>query len=290
MRVGGAAAYYAEPANLCDLRALLKAAQLFDLPVFSLGRGSNLIVPDEGYAGLVIRFTAGIWRAVHILDGQQLWAGAGVRLKEVCGQAAKAGLAGFEFLEGIPGSLGGSLRMNAGAMGNWMFDVVERVQMLDATGRYLDLPKEAFHFGYRKVEEISQGIALGAILSSRVAESSESIRERMDSYSTTRKASQPRDPSAGCIFKNPDGNYAGKLIDEHGIKGMSVGAAEVSAVHGNFIVNRGGATATDVIELVRRVRRAVKERSGYELEPEVLLLGQQWDELLKEEDTGDAGA
>lgn len=258
--------------------------------MFSLGRGSNLIVPDEGYAGLVIRFTAGIWRAVHILDGQQLWAGAGVRLKEVCGQAAKAGLAGFEFLEGIPGSLGGSLRMNAGAMGNWMFDVVERVQMLDATGRYLDLPKEAFHFGYRKVEEISQGIALGAILSSRVAESSESIRERMDSYSTTRKASQPRDPSAGCIFKNPDGNYAGKLIDEHGIKGMSVGAAEVSAVHGNFIVNRGGATATDVIELVRRVRRAVKERSGYELEPEVLLLGQQWDELLKEEDTGDAGA
>lgn len=283
MRVGGAAKFYAEPSNLCDLRALLKAAALFNLDHFCLGRGSNLIVPDEGYEGLVMRFTGEAWRKVEVLDQEHVWAGAGVRLKEICGQAAKAGLGGFEFMEGIPGSLGGSLRMNAGAMGNWMFDVVERVQMLDDAGRLQDLPKDAFHFGYRKVEEISQGIALGAILKSVEQDASGAIRERMDSYSTTRKSSQPRDPSAGCIFKNPEGNYAGKLIDEHGIKGMSVGAAEVSDVHGNFIVNKGGASAADVIELVRRVRAAIKDRSGYELEPEVLLLGQSWDELLMEE-------
>ena len=133
------------------------------------------------------------------------------------------------------------------------------------------------------MEEISQGIALGAILRSPEADAVGAIRQRMDSYSTIRKSSQPREPSAGCIFKNPEGNHAGKLIDEAGLKGFSVGSAEVSSVHANFIVNKGGATADEVIELVRRVRRAVKEHSGYELEPEVLLLGASWDELLTEE-------
>ena len=283
MRVGGTSRFYAEPSNLCDLRSLLQAVRLFQLEVFFLGRGSNLIVPEDGYRGLVIRFSAPVWRRLEPIKGGGLWAATGARLKEVCGQAAKAGLGGFEFLEGIPGSLGGSLRMNAGAMGSWIFDVVERVQMLDAEGRFLDLPREAFHFGYRKVEEISQGIALGAILRSPEADAVGAIRQRMDSYSTIRKSSQPREPSAGCIFKNPEGNHAGKLIDEAGLKGFSVGSAEVSSVHANFIVNKGGATADEVIELVRRVRRAVKEHSGYELEPEVLLLGASWDELLTEE-------
>jgi UDP-N-acetylenolpyruvoylglucosamine reductase len=283
MRVGGSARFYAEPSNFCDLRALLRGASLFQQSVFFLGRGSNLIVPDGGFDGLVIRFSSSLWRQVVPLGSGCLWAGAGVRLKEVCGQAAKAGLGGFEFLEGIPGSLGGSLRMNAGAMGHWIFDVVERVQMLDAEGHFLDLPKDAFHFGYRKVEEISQGIALGAILRSPEADAVNTIRERMDSYSTIRKSSQPRESSAGCIFKNPEGGHAGKLIDEAGLKGLSVGAAEVSSVHANFIVNKGGATAEDVIELVRRVRRAVKAHSGFALEPEVLLLGATWDGLLVEE-------
>ncbi|MFT5825480.1 MAG: UDP-N-acetylmuramate--alanine ligase, partial [Yoonia sp.] len=251
MRIGGAARFYAEPSNLCDLRALLRAAKLFDLETFCLGRGSNLLVPDAGFAGLVIRFSGAAWRRSEVLSDGRIWAGAGVRLKEVCGHAAKAGLAGFEFLEGIPGAIGGALRMNAGAMGNWMFDVVERVQFLDEAGQLQDLPKDAFHFGYRKVEEISRGIAVGAILKSVEVEDEASIRERMDSYSSSRKASQPRNPSAGCIFKNPEGNFAGKLIDTYGVKGMNVGAAEVSNVHGNFIVNRGGATAADVIELVR---------------------------------------
>lgn len=280
MRIGGAARFYAEPANLCDLRALLRAAKLFDLETFCVGRGSNLLVPDEGFSGLVIRFSGAAWRRTEVLSDGRIWAAAGVRLKEVCGQAAKAGLAGFEFLEGIPGAIGGALRMNAGAMGHWMFDVVERVQFLDEAGQLQDLPKNVFHFGYRKVEEISRGIALGAILKSAEAGDEVSIRERMDSYSSLRKGSQPRDPSAGCIFKNPEGNFAGKLIDTYGIKGMRVGAAEVSAVHGNFIVNRGGASAADVIELVRQVRAVIRAKSGYVLEPEVLLLGQSWDDVL----------
>ncbi|MGB0263410.1 MAG: UDP-N-acetylmuramate dehydrogenase [Opitutales bacterium] len=280
LRVGGAARYYVEPSNLSDLQALVRGAKLFGIKTFCLGRGSNLVVPDEGFDGLVIRFNSGIWRGSHALGEGRIWAAAGVRLKEICGFAAKAGLSGFEFLEGIPGSVGGALRMNAGAMGSWMFDVVERVQLLDSEGNLQDLPKEAFHFGYRKVEEISRGIALGAVLKSPEDAAVTTIRERMDTYSVTRKASQPRDPSAGCIFKNPDGNYAGQLIDRHGIKGMRVGDAEVSTVHGNFIVNRGEATAKDIIELVRQVRIAVFKQSGYVLEPEVLLLGQDWDAVL----------
>lgn len=280
MRVGGAAEFYAEPENLSDLHALLRGAHLFEQSVFSLGRGSNIIVPDEGFSGLVIRFNRGLWKTTLNLGGGRLWVGAGVRLKEVCGLAAKVGLSGFEFLEGIPGSVGGSLRMNAGAMGSWIFDVVERVQLLEADGRVRDMPQEAFHFGYRKVEEISTGIALGAILRSPEKEQGAAIRERMDSYASVRKASQPREPSAGCIFKNPDGDYAGKLIDTNGLKGLRVGGAEVSEVHGNFIVNKGSATAKDIIELVRKIRATIYQSSGKLLEPEVLLLGQNWDEVL----------
>ena len=282
IRIGGAARFYAEPANLSDLRVLLQSAQLFGVATFCLGRGSNLLVPDEGFDGLVLRFSAPGWRRVELLGEGRIWAAAGGRLKEICGFAARHGLGGFEFLEGIPGAVGGALRMNAGAMGSWMFDLVERVQFIDAAGKYQDWPKEAFHFGYRKVEEISHGIALGAILRSAQSDAETAIRGRIDSYSNARKESQPRGASAGCIFKNPDGNYAGKLIDELGIKGMRVGAAEVSEVHGNFIINHGGASAADVVELVRRVRAKVKAGSGYILEPEVLLVGRTWDEVLGE--------
>ncbi|MFP4069533.1 MAG: UDP-N-acetylmuramate dehydrogenase [Opitutales bacterium] len=282
LRVGGAARFYAEPRCLSDLRALLEAAKLFGLRHFVLGRGSNLLVPDEGFDGLVIRLHGGSWGHVEALGEDRLWAGAGVRLKEICGQAAKAGLSGFEFLEGIPGSVGGALRMNAGAMGSWMFDLVERVLYLDERGRLRDAPKSDFHFGYRKVEEISRGIALGAVLRSPDRGEERSIRERMDSYASARKESQPRAPSAGCVFKNPEGSYAGKLIDEAGLKGLSVGAAEVSTVHGNFIVNKGGATAGEVLELIRRVRARVRADSGYDLEPEVLLLGRSWEDVLEE--------
>jgi len=293
MRIGGAARFYAEPNNLFDLRMLLSAAGLFDLKTFCLGRGSNILVPDAGFDGVVIRLSKKPWRHMEVLSDGRIWVSAGVRLKELCGYAAKAGLTGFEFLEGIPGSVGGALRMNAGAMGKWIFDVVERVQLLNGEMQLHDLPKDAFTVEYRQIREISHGIALGAILKSAETEEAVSIRDRMDGYANLRKSSQPREPSAGCIFKNPEGNFAGKLIDTHGLKGLSVGGAEVSNVHGNFIVNKGGASADDVIELVRKVRTAVHESSGYHLNPEVLLLGDSWDTVLEEghtsEDSTDVG-
>ncbi len=285
MRVGGAARLWAEPVSEADLRALLRAAQAEGIAVHLLGRGSNLIVPDAGVDGLVISLGHEAWSAFTPRADGRVWVGAGLRLKNLCGLAAKAGLVGFEFLEGIPGNVGGALRMNAGAMGGWMFDVVESVTLMTRAGEVRTLPKTAMHVDYRHCAELHEAIALGAVLLPRAAGSagpaeSEAIARQIDTYRRKRHETQPREPSAGCIFKNPPGTSAGRLIDECGLKGRRVGDAEVSPVHANFIVNRGDATAADVLELVRQVRARVREVKGIDLHPEVLLYGQRWEDVL----------
>lgn len=280
MKVGGAARLYAEPASVADLQALLRGAKARGLPVYFLGRGSNLLVPDEGVDGLVIHLGQESWATFEPRPGGRVWVGAGLRLKNLCGLATKAGLAGFEFLEGIPGNVGGALRMNAGAMGGWMFDVVEEVQLMTLDGEVQTLPKAAMHVDYRHCGELHQAVALGALLKPAAAAASEDVARQIDVYRRKRQESQPREPSAGCIFKNPPGNSAGKLIDQCGLKGERVGDAEVSPVHANFIVNRGRASAGDVLELIRRVRARVHAATGIHLEPEVLLYGQRWEDVL----------
>jgi UDP-N-acetylenolpyruvoylglucosamine reductase len=287
LRVGGAARLFAEPVSEADLRALLHAAQAEGLAVHLLGRGSNLIVPDAGVDGLVLSLGHETWSAFAPRADGRVWAGAGLRLKNLCGLAAKAGLVGFEFLEGIPGNVGGALRMNAGAMGGWMFDVVESVTLMSRTGEVRTLPKTAMHVDYRHCAELQEAIALGAVLVPRAPAAagdatggSEAIARQIDTYRRKRHETQPREPSAGCIFKNPPGTSAGRLIDECGLKGRRVGGAEVSPVHANFIVNRGDATAADVLELVRQVRARVREAKGVDLQPEVLLYGGRWEDVL----------
>lgn len=280
LRVGGAARLYAEPASVADLQALLRAAMERRLPVFVLGRGSNLVVPDEGVDGLVISLAHDAWSSFEPRADGRVWVGAGLRLKNLCGLAAKARIAGFEFLEGIPGSVGGALRMNAGAMGGWMFDVVEEVRLMTLAGEVRELPKSALHVDYRYCAELQDAIALGALLRPAAAAEADVIKRQMDAYAKKRHETQPREPSAGCMFKNPPGSSAGRLIDECGLKGERVGDAEVSPVHANFIVNRGAAKSADVLELMRRVRARVKEAKGVVLEPEVLLYGKRWEEVL----------
>ncbi len=280
MRVGGAARVYAEPASVGDLQVLLREAKARDVGVFPLGRGSNLIVPDEGVDGLVISLAHEAWATFESRGTGRVWVGAGLRLKNLCGLAAKAGLVGFEFLEGIPGNVGGALRMNAGAMGGWMFDVVEEVQLITMDGEVRTLAKAAMHVEYRHCAELHHAIALGALLRPASQADATAVKRQMDAYSQKRHESQPREPSAGCIFKNPPGNSAGRLIDESGLKGERVGDAEVSPTHANFIVNRGRASAADVLELVRRVRARVQQAKGVELEPEVLLYGKNWKDVL----------
>ena len=280
MRVGGPARVYAEPVSIADLQTLLHEANRLKLPVLFLGRGSNLIIPDAGVDGLVLSLGHGTWQKFESHPDGRIWAGAGLRLKNLCGLATKAGLQGFEFLEGIPGSVGGALRMNAGAMGGWMFDVVEEVQLMTLAGEVRVMKKAAMHVDYRHCAELEDAIALGAWLRPAASAEANDIRRQIDVYQKKRVESQPREPSAGCIFKNPPGTSAGRLIDEAGLKGERVGDAEVSTVHANFIVNRGHATSADIIGLVKKVRARVKSARGIDLEPEVLLYGKEWRDVL----------
>ncbi len=280
LRVGGPARFYAEPASEADLIKLIALAREMDLDVLPIGRGSNLIVSDGGVDGLVVTFRHASWKTLS-LDGQgRIVATAGVRLKELCSFSARECLGGFEFLEGIPGTVGGSLRMNAGAMGGWIFDVVSEVTFLTLEGELITLPRHQFHIAYRECRELVDAVALRAVFAPGTAEQSEHIRGKMDTYASSRKESQPREPSAGCMFKNPEGNHAGRLIDELGLKGLSVGGAEVSNVHANFIINTGEATSEDIIGLVRKIRETVKRERGIDLQPEALLAGQKWEDVL----------
>lgn len=280
LRVGGNARYYIEPRDSEDLSRILITAKEAGIDTFILGRGSNIIVPDDGFNGIVIRLSHDNWRRVTQLVNGRLWAGAGVRLKQLCAEARRLGMSGLEYLEGIPGSLGGSLRMNAGAMGGWMFDIVEEVELMTYEGKRLRMARDEFTIEYRRCCELGEAVALGAVIQPSKQLTPSEIGQKMLEFSYSRKESQPREPSAGCIFKNPEGDHAGRLIDVSGLKGRKRGGAMVSDVHANFIVNTGGAAAEDIIGLVREVRQEIRELHGVELEPEVLLLGKKWGQVL----------
>lgn len=279
-RVGGSARFYAEPANPGDLVELLRFAAREKMDPLCLGRGSNLLLADGELPFVVFRLQHSSWRRIEELDGGRLRIGAGLRLQELCSAAARHGLAGFEFLEGIPGTVGGALRMNAGAMGGAMFDVVESVRLVRPNGDERTLGRDSLTFGYRHCSDLRDAFAVEAVLQSSGKNDSGAIRRTIAEFREQRKAGQPRESSAGCIFKNPEGNSAGRLIDQAGLKGLRVGGAEVSLIHGNFIINSGNATSGDILELIRRIRSEVFEKLSIRLEPEVQLLGRQWNEVL----------
>lgn len=281
LRVGGEAEMYFEPSSVDELQVALQVCHENGIPVYPLGRGSNLIVPDEGVSGLVIRLSHASWRRFERLDAGEIRVGAGMRIKELCGAACREGLEGYEFLEGIPGSVGGALRMNAGAMGAWIFDVVKSVRFVTLDGTVIEAKASDLEVGYRHCRELENAIALDAVLTSTAVGRSEvALRETIGVYQSKRRKSQPREPSAGCIFKNPQNDSAGRLIEELGLKGTVIGGAEISETHGNFIINRGGASSGDVIELVKLARRVAKVRRSVDLEPEAVLFGSQWEEAL----------
>jgi UDP-N-acetylenolpyruvoylglucosamine reductase len=272
LRVGGPADVYVEPASEEDLAAVLKFCAEQTLRFFVLGRGSNLLVRGGGFRGVVVCLAYPRFSCVEIA-GSRLRCGAGVKLKHVAVEAKRHGLAGLEFLEGIPGSVGGALRMNAGAMGGAMFDFVESVRLMDFDGNARDFTPNELLVEYRGCSTLKTHIALGAVLRCR-PDSLESIAQRMIAFSRKRWTSQPAAPSAGCIFKNPVTVPAGRLIDELGLKGLRVGGAIVSAEHGNFIINDGAATARDVLELIELLKQRAQEERGIELQTEVEIIGE----------------
>ena len=273
MRVGGPAEIWAEPGNENDLAKLLCYCHERNVPVTIVGRGTNLLVRDGGIAGVVVQLASAEFSKVEA-DGERLYARGGARLRSIVNLAKQHELGGLEFFEGIPGSLGGALRMNAGAMGKQTFDVVEWVRYVSMTGEIYDAAAETVPVRYRNCPLFANHVVLMAILRGHKTVRAE-IDARLRQFEKKRWSSQPAMPSAGCVFKNPGTIPAGKLIDELGLKGTTVGGARVSELHGNFIVNEGGATAGDVLALMEQIRLRARQERGIELEPEVQILGRE---------------
>ncbi len=271
MLVGGPAQFWIEPHTHEAFAAVVTYCRERGVAMRVVGRGSNLLVRDGGIRGAVIHPTAGVFSECRVENGQVV-AGAGVRLKKLASVAQAAGIGGFEWMEGIPGNVGGALRMNAGAMGVETFDQVVSVTFLDEDGEIRVRTRDEIVSNYRDVPELRRNFALQAVFAGQ-SDTAEAIRERWDASRAKRRASQPVAASAGCIFKNPAGTPAGKLVDELGLKGCHEGSARVSEVHGNFIVNGGGATASDVFAVIDRIKAVVRETRGIELETEVKVLG-----------------
>ncbi len=275
-RIGGPARLMALPKSAIQAKAAVLAAREADILPFFLGNGSNLLVPDEGVERFLIqpagRYSADPLNRVWEENGQ-LCAGGGVSLAVLANAAQGRALTGLEFASGIPGSVGGGVVMNAGAYGGEMAQVLVSVTALDLDGSIQTIPAESCGLGYRK-SVFSDGQRL--VLEARFQLSSgdpSAIRARMDELAARRKEKQPLEyPSAGSMFKRPEGYFAAALIDQCGLKGFAVGGAQVSEKHAGFVVNRGGATCADVLELVRQVQARVQEQTGVALEMEVKVL------------------
>jgi UDP-N-acetylenolpyruvoylglucosamine reductase len=274
LRVGGRADVCLEPVSEHDLSAAIRFCHQASVPFMILGRGSNLLVRDGGIRGVVICLSHPNLSRIEA-DQPHLRCGAGARLKAVSAKARELGLAGLEFLEGIPGSVGGALRMNAGAMGSAVFEVVTQVRFMDDAGEIHQQNVAQVPSEYRSCPLFRTNIALGATFRGQPA-AKEAIAKRTDEFNKRRWSSQPKEPSAGCIFKNPSPTLsAGKLIEELGLKGERRGGAVVSEVHGNFIINEGHATARDVLQLIDIIQTRARAERGVELRTEVEIIGEE---------------
>ncbi|QTN33521.1 UDP-N-acetylmuramate--L-alanine ligase [Akkermansiaceae bacterium] len=272
--VGGPAQYWIEPHAFYAFAFLVDYCRGRGIPIRVVGRGSNILVRDGGIPGAVIHPTGGAFSELSIDAKGHVVAGVGVRLKKLASYAGAHGIGGFEWMEGIPGNVGGSLRMNAGAMGIETFDQVVRVTFLDEDGVIRTRERDEIVADYRNVRELRRNFALQAVFKGK-NDSHENIRERWQESREKRKNTQPIAASAGCTFKNPEEIPAGRLIDSLGLKGKAVGQAAVSDVHGNFIVNNGKASAKDIISLIESIRKTAKEERGVDLETEVKIIGEE---------------
>jgi len=273
IRIGGPADFWIEPRTVAGFQRLVRHLRERGIPIRVIGRGSNLLVRDGGIRGAVIHPAKGEFADVRVIGPDRLEAGVGARFQKLAMTARAAGIGGFEWMEGIPGNVGGGLRMNAGAMGIQTFDQVVSVRLLDALGELRVKSREEIVAHYRHVPELATHYAVSAVFQGTTAPL-DAIDARLAESKQKRRTSQPVAASAGCIFKNPGSCPAGKLIDELGLKDTAVGHARISTVHGNFMVNEGGATAAEVLALIACVQQASRDQRGVELETEVQIIGE----------------
>lgn len=271
-RIGGPARYFVQPENAGEVQAVIGACRREQIPCYIVGNGSNLLVSDEGYGGVVLRI--GPRMSGVSVEGERIRAQAGALLSQIAHTALDHSLTGMEFAAGIPGTLGGACLMNAGAYGGEMSQILVNVTALAPSGNVVVLPAAELQLGYRTSLLMKEGyVALEAELSLAAGEKA-AIQAKMEELKRQRTSKQPLEyPSAGSTFKRPEGAFAGKLIMEAGLRGYRVGGAQVSEKHCGFVINADHATAADVRRLMADVQRIVEENSGRKLEPEVRFLG-----------------
>ena len=289
LKIGGPVDVMAFPEDPLSLRNILFVANEEKLPVYVFGGGTNLLVSDEGIKGLAISLKA--FKSIEAVQSRTspaqedsagesseqdvtLFVGSGVPLAKLINYAQKNGYSGLEALTGIPGLMGGAVYMNAGSFGTEMKDVIISVAIMSKAGHLIILEKDKLDFSYRKSGLPDDSLILSANISMK-KDDLEAIENRTKEYMAKKKDTQPLGVlSAGCVFKNPEGDYAGRLIDEVGCKGMQTGNVEVSSVHANYFINKGGATCSDFIKLMQSVREKVQQSSGITLEPEIYVVGE----------------
>jgi len=271
-RIGGPADLLVIPRGAAELQAVMALLFSEGMQPVILGLGSNVLIGDRGIRGVVVKIGKGL---DHVgFEGSMVTADAGAALPALALRTAQNGLAGLEFAAGIPGSIGGGVIMNAGAHGHAMDETVESVEVLTPEGRRR-LSREALGFGYRTTVLQKLPWVVATVRLALRPEDSVAIRARLDAWLAHRGATQPiGPPSSGCVFRNPPGDHAGRLIDLAGGKGAAVGGARVSTLHANYIINEGGATAADVLTLAEQIRQRVREHCGVNLDLEVKLLGE----------------
>lgn len=260
------------PASSEELALLIRTAGQEKIPYYVMGRGSNLIVADEGYPGMIVKI--GEHMSGIKINGREVSTRAGETLSALSKACADRSLTGLEFASGIPGTVGGGTAMNAGAYGHDMSEVISAVEFVDDRGAIKRMAREKLHFGYRESPFMHHPWIVTEVCFKLSPGDTELIKETMKDLALRRRKTQPLQyPSAGSVFKRPAGAYAGPLIEQAGLKGFRIGNAQVSTLHAGFIINLGGATAGDVIELIRHIQEKVRESSGIWLEPEVRILG-----------------
>lgn len=272
-RIGGAADIFVLPRDIADLREALSYARFNGIPVSIIGNGTNLLVSDLGVRGMVIKMGPGLSNVE--VWGDRIKVGAGVPLPRLSVAALRSNLSGFEFLAGIPGTVGGALVMNAGANGCSMGERVRQVTVVDYEGKEARLNNDELEFSYRCSCLVRRKLIVAEVELEGIPGSTEAIKAKMESYLERRKKTQPLEyPNAGSVFKNPNGDSAGKLIEQSGCKGMQEGNIQVSPCHANFFVNLGGGTAQQVLALVEKVQQRVYDQFGCKLILEVQKLGE----------------
>jgi UDP-N-acetylmuramate dehydrogenase len=272
-RIGGPADVFIQPTTLDHLRRIMQLTHEHGIPWYVIGKGSNLLVRDGGMRGVVIKLADNF--ADLAIEGHRLTAQGGRSFVSAANHAIRHGLSGLEFATGIPGTVGGAVMMNAGAHGGEVKDVLESCKVLTPTGELLHLKHADMNFSYRySILKDRPGLVVEATFLLKEGDSEE-MSERVKAWAKRRQTTQPLSmPSCGSVFRNPEGAYSGRLIEEAGLKGTRIGGAQISELHGNFIVNLGSAKATDVLQLIELVQKTIHEKYGHELHPEVRIVGE----------------